>query len=104
MAPSLEQAVQSLPLIGGKTTTKPSNAAAPQHPIGPLTAAEIATSSGLVRAFWPEGTLFTFKTVTLLEPAKKELLPYLEAEQRGEKGAEIERKAFVVYYIKNTVC
>ena len=74
----------------------------PAHPLGPLTAAEISQSSLLVRQEWESGTLFTFKVITLLEPKKEELVPYLQAEREGRAGTHIDRRSFVAYYIKNT--
>ena len=73
------------------------------HPIGPLSGTEIETSSTLIRQAWPTGTRFQFKVITLLEPAKAELIPYLDAERKGLKHRDIDRRAFVVYYLKNTV-
>lgn len=81
-------------------TTKKS---APSHPLGPLTASEISQSSDLIRAQWPEGTKFQFKVVTLLEPPKTELAPYLQAERAGQPVKPIDRKSQVVYYLRNTV-
>ncbi|ROW03854.1 hypothetical protein VPNG_07256 [Cytospora leucostoma] len=79
----------------GKKTAAP-------HPLGPLTGAEITQSSGLIRAQWPEGTGFQFKVVTLLEPVKDELVPYLDAEKAGQTPEPIDRKSQVVYYLRNT--
>lgn len=76
---------------------------ATSHPLGPLTAAEITQSSDLIRAQWPEGTEFQFKIVTLLEPLKDELVPYLDAEKAGQSPKPIERKSQIVYYLRNTV-
>jgi len=73
------------------------------HPLGPLSAQEITESSGLIRAAWPQGTVFQFKVVTLLEPAKAQLMPYLEAERKGQTPTDIDRRSFVVYYLRNTV-
>ncbi|KLU85592.1 copper amine oxidase 1 [Magnaporthiopsis poae ATCC 64411] len=72
------------------------------HPLGPLSGDEISRSSSLIRAAWPEGTKFQFKVVTLLEPAKAELMPYLVAERNGQSPSSIDRRSFVVYYIRNT--
>ncbi|KAB5536213.1 copper amine oxidase [Coniochaeta sp. 2T2.1] len=74
----------------------------PTHPLGPLTGAEISRSSGLVAQSWPQGTQFRYKSIKLREPAKAELLPYLEAERTGMELPSIERLADVIYYIKNT--
>jgi len=87
----------TLPYAGAARTR------AGEHPIGPLTAQEIAQSAALLRAFWPAKTNLQFKTITLLEPAKTLLLPYLQAERAGQTPAPIERKSFLIYYIRNTV-
>lgn len=85
----------SLPYIGGKITT--------QHPLGPLTASEISESSRLIKALWPSNTNLQFKVITLQEPSKTELVPFLAAEHAGKSTPTVERKSFVVYYIRNTV-
>lgn len=86
----------TLPFVGGAKEE------VVQHPIGPLTASEINRSVSLLKASWPANTDFIFKAVTLLEPLKAELLPYLQAERSGSTPAKIDRKAFVLYYIRNT--
>lgn len=98
------------PEPAGLTQTKASTTSngtakksAPSHPLGPLTASEISQSSDLIRAQWPEGTKFQFKVVTLLEPPKAELAPYLQAEKAGRTVKPIDRKSQVVYYLRNTV-
>lgn len=73
------------------------------HPFCPLSADEIRAASALVRSIWPTSADLRFKTVTLDEPAKKEFLPYLDAEHSGAPLPHIERRAFVAYYIRNTV-
>ena len=95
---STEQMPTSLPFIGRKGGTQ-----ALQHPIAPLTSSEIRESSSLIRECWPANTDVHFKTVTLQEPIKAELLPYLEAGRKGRKATPIERRSLVVYYIRNTV-
>ncbi len=91
----------------GTTKTATASGQGPEqlsHPLGPLSGSEITRSSALIRGAWPAGTLFQFKVVTLLEPAKAAVVPYLAAQRKGETPAEsIDRRAFVVYYIKNTV-
>lgn len=86
----------SLPIVGGKKTTL-------EHPLGPLTAAEILQSSQIIKSSWPAEVVFQFKSVTLEEPKKAELVPYLAAEHSGSALPKIDRRSFVVYYIKNTV-
>lgn len=89
---------QVLPFVGAAKAKL-----AVQHPIAPLTAAEITESSRMIRAAWPANTNLQFKAVTLQEPNKADLLPYLEAEHAGKKKSTIERRSFVIYYIRNTV-
>ncbi|KAK1753035.1 copper amine oxidase [Echria macrotheca] len=76
--------------------------ASPVHPLGPLTAEEIKQSSSLVRALWPAEQALQFKVVTLEEPAKAELLPYLTAERAGQPVPVLDRRVFVLYYFKAT--
>lgn len=73
------------------------------HPLSPLTASEITTSAELIRGLYPAQTKFQFKAITLEEPEKAQLVPYLEAEHNGKSVPRITRKAFVCYYIRNTV-
>lgn len=73
------------------------------HPFCPLSADEIRAASALVHSIWPSNADLRFKTVTLDEPAKNEFLPYLDAEHSGAALPTIDRKAFVAYYIRNTV-
>jgi len=69
-----------------------------------LTADEIKESSRLIKEFWPSGTNLQFKSITLSEPKKSELVPFLAAEHAGQSTPTIERRSFIVYYIRNTVC
>ena len=73
------------------------------HPLSPLTAHEITRSADLIKGLYPAKTNFQFKAITLEEPEKAQLVPYLEAEHYGSKVPKIDRKAFVCYYIRNTV-
>ena len=73
------------------------------HPLSPLTAFEIKSAASLVRALYPSGTSFQFKAITLEEPEKARLVPYLDAEHSGRGLPTIDRKAFVCYYLRNTV-
>ena len=56
-----------------------------------------------MRSVYPSKTDLFFKAITLEEPKKAQLVPYLEAEHRGLRLPRIDRKAFVSYYIRNTV-
>lgn len=93
----MAQVTSTLPYAGAARTR------AAEHPIGPLTAQEIAQSAALLKAFWPANTDLQFKTITLLEPVKTLLLPYLQAERAGQTPTPIERRSFLIYYIRNTV-
>jgi primary-amine oxidase len=73
------------------------------HPLCPLTASEISRTANLVRSVWPSNIDLRFKVITLLEPAKKDLIPHLDAEHNGRPFPQIPRKAIVAYYIRNTV-
>lgn len=73
------------------------------HPLSPLTAAEITRSSDLVKSLYPPKIDLQFKVVTLEEPEKCFVVPYLHAEHLGKLLPSLERKAFVCYYIRNTV-
>lgn len=94
---------QAPTLSGTKTADSTSAKSGLSHPLGPLSGAEISHSSALIRSQWPEGTKFQFKIVTLLEPPKTELVPYLAAEKAGQTPKPIDRKSQVVYYLRNTV-
>ena len=73
------------------------------HPLCPITASEIQQAAHLIKSSWPYKTDIHFKAVTLEEPAKAQLVPYLDAERQHTKLPRIDRKAFVSYYIRNTV-
>ena len=75
----------------------------PAHPLCPIAASEIKRSAELIKACWPARINLQFKSISLDEPAKAELVPYLDAEHRGSRLPKIDRKAFVSYYIRNTV-
>ncbi|KAK1779591.1 copper amine oxidase [Copromyces sp. CBS 386.78] len=74
------------------------------HPLGPLTASEITQSSSLIKASWPSGTEIHFKIITLLEPAKAQLMPFLVAERAGQTPLEVDmdRRSLVVYSLRGT--
>jgi primary-amine oxidase len=93
---SVEQIATSLPLVGGKKSTS-------QHPLGPLTASEITESARLIKALWPENVDVQFKSITLREPNKTDLLPFLAAEHSGQATPTVARRSFVIYYLRNTV-
>lgn len=73
------------------------------HPLAPLSASELQSAASIIRASWPARTDLHFKAVTLQEPPKTEVLKYLEVEHSGGSLPAISRKAFINYYIRNTV-
>lgn len=73
------------------------------HPLSPLTSSEISNVSTLVQSLYPRSTKLQYKSITLQEPEKAHLVPFLDAEHNGLKKSTIERRAFVAYYIRNTV-
>ena len=75
----------------------------PAHPLCPITATEIRQSADLIRSLYPAKTDFRFKSITLEEPEKAQLMPYLDAEHSGGRLPHIDRKIFVCYYLRNTV-
>jgi len=72
------------------------------HPFSPLSGDEIRSAAGLLQKEWPEGTDLHFKSITLEEPPKAEVIPYLEAEHNGFAVPSIDRKAMISYYIRKT--
>lgn len=73
------------------------------HPLAPLSASELQTAAAIIKASWPAHTDLHFKVVTLQEPPKTEALKYLEAEHNGKPLPAVSRRAFLNYYIRNTV-
>ncbi|KAI9740933.1 MAG: hypothetical protein M1818_004539 [Claussenomyces sp. TS43310] len=53
------------------------------HPFDPISAAEIKVSVDLLKASFPDVKL-RFKLVDINEPVKKDVIPYIEAERRGQ--------------------
>ncbi|KAL8944777.1 MAG: hypothetical protein Q9216_000199 [Gyalolechia sp. 2 TL-2023] len=72
------------------------------HPLSPLTSSEIINAAHLVQSLYPASTSLQYKAITLSEPPKAQLVPYLEAEHNGGRTSDVERTAFVCYYIRNT--
>jgi len=73
------------------------------HPLAPLTADEIKSAASLIKAQWPADLDLHFKSLTLEEPAKAEMVPYLEAEFHGSNLPKIDRRVFASYYLRKTV-
>ncbi|KAL8654289.1 MAG: hypothetical protein Q9210_001602 [Variospora velana] len=94
---STEQ-VSSVPSVGLVGVAKHVSS----HPLSPLTSAEISNASKLVQSLYPRNVNLQYKSITLQEPEKAHLVPFLNAERNGLKKSTIERRAFVAYYIRNT--
>ena len=74
------------------------------HPLAPISPDEVKNAVALVKAQWPASTDLHFKAITLQEPAKAEAVPYIEAEFHGYQLLQIDRRIFVSYYLRQTVC
>uniref|UniRef100_A0A093VM82 Amine oxidase n=1 Tax=Talaromyces marneffei PM1 TaxID=1077442 RepID=A0A093VM82_TALMA len=69
------------------------------HPLDPLTPQEISLAAHIVRNSFPSNDLI-FRAITLWEPPKKELIPYLEAERLKEQPpSPPPRIAQVLFYV-----
>ena len=85
----------SLPIRSARQSTT--------YPLAPIDATEIKQTVAYVRSQWPAGTDLHFKCITLQEPAKKEVVPYLDAETSEAPLPHIDRRVAVTYYIRKTV-
>ncbi|KAI9798825.1 MAG: hypothetical protein M1825_004998 [Sarcosagium campestre] len=72
------------------------------HPLIPLTSIEIRHAARLIRSQFPSAADLQFKAITLQEPEKRLLVPFLAAEHARRAPPRIDRRAFVNYYIRNT--
>lgn len=72
------------------------------HPLDPLNADEISAAVAALRAAYPPESPIHFKAVTLDEPPKALLVPYLEAEHKGSPLPIVPRTAYVLYLLQNT--
>ena len=70
---------------------------ASEHPLDPLTADEILQVSSLLKAKTSDKSLH-FKIITILEPPKAQLRPFLIAERNGGPQSRPPRKASSLYY------
>lgn len=95
MAPSIDIESPAPPIVPSKKSQT--------HPFSPLSAAEIQSAANVIKAQWPANTDVHFKCITLQEPPKSVVLPLLEAEHGGQTFSSPARKAFINYYIRNTV-
>ncbi|PLB54717.1 hypothetical protein P170DRAFT_452410 [Aspergillus steynii IBT 23096] len=69
------------------------------HPFNDLTASEIHRSRAAVQSLHA-GEALVFKAITLEEPDKNVMIPFLEAELSGKTHDAPPRLAYCVYYIK----
>ncbi|EOD50606.1 putative copper amine oxidase protein [Neofusicoccum parvum UCRNP2] len=88
------ESVSSLPVRSATQTAT--------HPLAPLSGDEIKAASAIIQSAWPQGTNLHFKAVTLEEPPKAEVVPYLDAEHSGAPLPTLRRRAFINYYIRQT--
>lgn len=80
-----------------------------RHPLAPLSGAEITQAAALVRKALqdqedPRRATLRFKNISLHEPPKRILLPYLDAERAGRAAAArpyVPRCAAVVWTAEN---
>jgi primary-amine oxidase len=72
------------------------------HPLDPLSPAEITSATAILRSVYPAGSPIHFKAVTLDEPAKHLVLPYLDAEHKGSALPIVPRTAYILYVMVNT--
>jgi primary-amine oxidase len=77
------------------------------HPLSALSGEEINLVAALIKGIYPTAAEIHFKVLTLHEPPKEQVLSYLDAEHAIDDGPfkhrVPDRKAWVNYYIKNTV-
>jgi primary-amine oxidase len=71
------------------------------HPLDPLTGDEIIEISSILRINLPEKDLH-FKIITILEPPKAKLRPFLRAERNGGVKIPLPRIASSLYYERGT--
>lgn len=72
------------------------------HPLDPLNPVEITLAAAIIRSAYPPGSPIRFKAITLDEPSKALVLPYLDAEHEGLKLPAVPRTAYVLYVMVNT--
>jgi len=72
------------------------------HPLDPLSPQEIIQAASILRKSYPGDTPVHFKAITLNEPPKTLVLPYLDAEHRGSPPPRVPRTAYVLYVLLNT--
>jgi primary-amine oxidase len=71
------------------------------HPLDPLTPAEIAAATRILKSR-NQGNSLHFKNITLIEPPKKGLRKYLAAERSGKVVPDPPRRISALYYHRDT--
>ncbi|GFF39116.1 copper amine oxidase 1 [Aspergillus udagawae] len=71
------------------------------HPLDPLSPAEISVAVRHLNNAYPSDKL-VFRVVTLLEPPKAQMIPYLEAERSGKRDVTAPKRSAFVQFYKNT--
>lgn len=87
----------------GRTSSNGVDGNPSQHPFTPLTSSEITAAAQLIKQLYPEDVELQYKTITLQEPNKADVIPFLVAEHEGRHQDPPPRRAFATYYIRNTV-
>ena len=95
--------VEQTPL-GASWSARAAKEASRQHPLSPLSSTEIRATGELIKGIYLQGTGLLYKQITLREPDKAYLAPWLDAKFDGKPVQPLDRKADVSYYIRNTVC
>lgn len=72
-----------------------------KHPLDPLNAEEIKQVSSLLKVKSP-GKSLHFKIITIFEPPKAKLRPFLKAERNGTALPPLPRIASALYYHRGT--
>ncbi|KAF9891705.1 hypothetical protein FE257_003717 [Aspergillus nanangensis] len=70
------------------------------HPLDPLKPYEITQAATIVKNHFP-GAKLIFRVITLSEPPKKELIPFLQAEKLGKRHPVLPRVAQIQFYLDN---
>lgn len=73
------------------------------NPLVPLTSSEIELVASLIKRQCGLHVPLHFKAITLEEPHKQHVVTFFEAQKGGGALPDIERIAFVSYYISDSV-
>lgn len=73
------------------------------NPLVPLNSSEIQIVAKLIKQQCGLHVPLHFKAITLEEPHKEHVVAFFEAQKQGRALPELERKAFVSYYITDSV-